>query len=157
MLKQLKWRKRKETTDKVDPLTFQSTISTLILEHHIPAPLVVNLHQAPLSYVSPRKYTFSFKGAKNVPIKGVDDKRQITETFVISLTGNFLPIQLSYKEKTKRYLRKFNFPSTFSLSYTENHLSNTKKSIVFFEQIIFLLLKMAKKEKMDTQKNSTLF
>ena len=99
-----------------------------------------------LSYVSPGKYTFSFKGAKNVPIKGVDDKRQITATFAVSLTGKFLPIQLIYKGKTKRSLPKFKFPSTFSLSYTENHWSNTEKSIGIFEQIIFPYLKMVKRE-----------
>ena len=69
---------------KVDPspqflaeekFTFQRKISTAILEHDIFAPLVVNLDQIPLSYASLGKYTFSFKGAKNVPIKGVDDKR----------------------------------------------------------------------------------
>ena len=34
----------------------------------------------------------------------------------------------------------------FSLSYTENHRSNTEKSIKFFEQIIFRYLKMVKRE-----------
>ena len=155
VLKQLKWSKRKGTTSKVDPspqilaeekFTFQRAISTAILERNIPAPRLVNLNQAPLSYVSPGKYTFSFKGVKNVPVKGVDDKRQISATFVVSLTGKFLPIQLIYKVKTKRFLPKFKFPSTFSLSYTENHRSNTGKSIEFFEQIIFPYLKMVKRE-----------
>ena len=54
VLKQLKWKKRKGTIDEVDPspqflgeknFTFQRTISTAILEHDIPAPLVVNLDQ----------------------------------------------------------------------------------------------------------------
>ena len=155
VLKQLKWSKRKGTTSKVDPspqilaeekFTFQRAISTAILERNIPAPRLVNLNQAPLSYVSPGKYTFSFKGVKNVPVKGVDDKRQISATFVVSLTGKFLPTQLIYKVKTKRFLPKFKFPSTFSLSYTENHRSNTGKSIEFFEQIIFPYLKMVKRE-----------
>ena len=114
--------------------------------HDIPAPLVFNLDQTPLSYVSPGKYTFSFKGAKNVPIKRVDDKRKITATFAVSLTGKLLLIQLIYKGKTKRSLPQFKFPSTFSLSYTENHWLNTEKSIEFFEQIIFPYLKMVKRE-----------
>ena len=101
VLIQLKWSKCKGTTGKVDPshqfldeekFTFQRTISTAILEHNILAPLAVNLDQTPLSYVSPGKYTFSFKGAKNVPTKGVDNRRQITATFVVSVTGKFLPI-----------------------------------------------------------------
>ena len=76
VLKQLKWSKRKGTTGKVDTppqflaeekFSFQRKISTTILEHDIPTPLNVNIDQTLLSFVSPGKYTFSFKGAKNVP------------------------------------------------------------------------------------------
>ena len=79
----MKWSKCKGTTGKVDPspqflakekFTFQRKISAGILEHNVPAPLVVNLDQTTLSFVSPGKYTFSFKDAKNIPMKGVDDK-----------------------------------------------------------------------------------
>ena len=34
-----------------------------------------------------------FKGAKNVLITGVDDKRHLTATFAVSLNETFLPIQ----------------------------------------------------------------
>ena len=154
VLKQLNWSKCKGTTNKVDPsaqflaeekFIFQRTISTAILEHDILAPLF-NLYLTPLFFVSQGKYTFSFKGTKNVPIKWVDDKRQITATFAVSLTGTFLQIQLIFKVKTKRTLPNFKIPSTFSLSYTKNHKSNTEKSIEFFEQIIFPYLKMVERE-----------
>ena len=135
---------------------FQGTISTTILEHDIPAPFVVNLDQTPLFYVSPGKNTFSFKGAKNVPIKRVDDKRQITANFAVSLTGKFLPIRLIYKGKTKLSLPRFDFPSAFSLSYTENHLSNTVNSIEFFEQTIFPYLKIVKRENGHPEENNAL-
>ena len=88
MLKQLKRSKHKGTTGKVhqspqllaeEKFAFQRIISTAFLEHDTPAPLVVNLEQTLLSNVSPGKNAFI--GAKNVPIKGVDDKRQTTATF----------------------------------------------------------------------------
>ena len=91
------------TTDKIEPspqflagekFTFQRAISTAISSHDIPNFLVLNIDQTPLPYVSPGQYTFSLKRSKNVPIKGVDDKRQITTTFAVSSTGKFLPIQL---------------------------------------------------------------
>ena len=65
VLKQLKWSKRKGTNGKVDSspqvlaeekFTFQRKISTAILEHDIPAPLVVNLDETPLSDVSPGRW-----------------------------------------------------------------------------------------------------
>ena len=59
-----------------------------------------------------------FKGDKNVPRKGVDDKRQITATFGISLTAAFLPMQLIYASKTKRCLPKFTFPDEFHVTST---------------------------------------
>ena len=42
------------------------------------------------------------RGSENVPIKGMDDKRQITATFAVSATGEFLPIQVISQGKTKR-------------------------------------------------------
>ena len=79
----------------------------MVYNHDIPADLVINLDQTPLSYVSPGKYTFNFKGAKNTLTKDVDYKRQITATFAISATGEFLPMQLIYPGKTKRCLPNF--------------------------------------------------
>ena len=110
----------------------------------VPADLVINLDQTPISYVSPVKYTFNFKGSKNVPRKGVDDFGQITATFAIHATGEFLPMQLIYPGKTKRCLPNFQFPRTFQITYTENHWSNQTKAIKYFEKVIFLYLEKIK-------------
>ena len=99
-----------------------------------------------LSYVSREKSTFSSKGSKNVPIKGLDDKRQITVTFVVSATGSFLPIQLIYQGKSKRCLPKFTFPSNFHVTFTPNHWSNLEKCEDLFKVIIFPYLSAKKKE-----------
>ena len=155
VLKSMNWTKRKGTTGKVEPskkfleeekFTFQRKISNVILDHDIPPALVLNLDQTPLSYVSPGKYTFSSKGAKNVPIKGLDDKRQITATFVVSATGTFLPVQLIYQGKSRRCLPKFTFPANFDVTYTPNHWSNLEKCEDLFKIIIFPFLSAKKKE-----------
>ena len=105
------------------------------------------MDQTPLSYINTGKYTFSLKSAKNIPIKGVDEKRQITPTFAVSCTGDFLPIQLIYAGKTERSLPKYSFPSSFLVTFTENHWSNTKKSVEFFKEIFFPYLKDTKRRK----------
>ena len=92
----------------------------------------------------PGKYTFNPKGAKTVPIKGIDDKRQITATFVISMTGEFLLIQLIYEGKTKRCLPNFDFPASFNVTFSNNHWSNTEKSKELFKDIIFPYLEKVK-------------
>ena len=101
----------------------------------------------PLSYVSKGKYTFSFKGAKNVPIRAVDDKCQVTPTFAVSYTGDFLPIQLTYSWKIKRSLPTFSLAPFFSVTFTKNHWSNAAKYVEFFEEIIMPYLEDIKQGK----------
>ena len=101
----MEWNRRKGRTGKTKPstqfrfeekFTFQRAISAAVLEYDIPTSLLVKLDQTPLRYVSPGKYTFSFRGAKDVPIKKVDDKRQITGTFAVNFPGkiSMLPAKL---------------------------------------------------------------
>ena len=148
ILTTLNWSKRKGTTGKVktssqsleeEIFTFQWTISAVSC-HYIPDSLVLNNGQIPLAEVSPGNYTFSSKGAKNVPIKGVDNKRQVAVTFAVSSKERFWPMQLIHTGKTQRWLLGYHFPATFSLSFTKN-------SIEFFKEIIILYLKKVKKEK----------
>ena len=72
-----------------------------------------------------------------MPIKGIDDKRQITATFTVSMTGKFLPIQLIYEGKTPRSRPRFDFPTDFNVSFSDSHWSNTEKSIELFEKLYF--------------------
>ena len=80
------------------------------------------------------------KGAKHVPIKGVDDKPQITATFAVNASDDFLPMQLIYAGETKRCLAKFIFPRSFHVTYTKNHWSNQVKVTEHFEKVIFPFL-----------------
>ena len=136
VLKNMNWVKRKGTTGKVEPskqllaeekLTFQKNISKVVYEHDIPSELIINLDQTPLSYVSPGKQTFNSKDAKNLPVKGIDNKRQITATFAVSAEGDFLPMQLIYAGETKRCLPKFDFPKNFNVTFTKNHCQTWRK------------------------------
>ena len=156
LLNSMEWVKRKGTTGKVKPsekflqeekFSYQREISRIILNHDIPLDLVLNLDQTHLSYASPGKYTFCLKGTATVPIKGVDDKRQITATFTVSASGVFLPIQLIYQGKTKRCFPKFKFPKEFHVTYTKNHWSNFEKCVELFKKVIFPYLQAKEKER----------
>ena len=119
----------------------------MVPKHVIPPSLIINIDKTPLSYVNTGKYTFSFKGAKNIPIKDVDDKRQITASFAASCTGQFLPIQLIYAGKAEQSLPKYSFPLSFSVTFTENHWSDTERPVKFFKEIIFHYLEETKRNK----------
>ena len=153
VLGSMKWVKRKGTTGKVEPspqllaeekFTFLREIASAVYNNYIPKELIINLDQTPLSCVSPAKYMFTFRGSSNVPIKGVDDKRQITATFAISAGGTFLPIQVIYEGKTQRCLPKYEFPKGFDVTFSENHWSNAEKSVQFFK-MFFLIWKRQKR------------
>ena len=92
VMKSMDWVKRKGTTGKVEPskqclaeekLIFQMPISKVVYEHDIPLELIINLDQTPLFHISAEKYTCNIKSAKNVPVKGIDGKLQITATFEV--------------------------------------------------------------------------
>ena len=75
-------------------LTFLTDIKRCITTHNIPPQFVLNADQTPSSYVSVGKMTMATRNSSSVPIKGLTDKRNITLTFVISLNGDFLPMQI---------------------------------------------------------------
>ena len=88
-------------------------------------------------------FTLCLKRSTTVPIKSVDDKRQITETFTISATGAFLPIPLIYQGATESCSLKYKFPKEFNITYT-NHWSNLEKFVDLFENIILPYLRAKK-------------
>ena len=69
----------------------------------------MNLDQTPLKYVPVSNHTMAKKGVKSVSVAGSSDKRCITGTFVITLEGDFLPLQLMYSGKTKKVCPDINF------------------------------------------------
>ena len=46
--------------------------------------------------------TMAKRGEKSVPLKGLSDKQNITLTFAVTFTGDFLPMQIIYGSKTDR-------------------------------------------------------
>ena len=84
--------------------------------YSIPDTLIINFDQTPLKLVQCSNNTLAKKNSSTVTIVGAADKRTITGTFSISLSLNFLPMQL--------------------LSVNEKHFSNTKESVKFLEEMI---------------------
>ena len=87
-------------------LDFQCKICQLQSWHSIPDDLIINFDQTPLPYVVTGNSTLNEKGAKSGPLQGKGKKKQITGTFAVSVTGDFLPMQLIFEGKTPRCLPK---------------------------------------------------
>ena len=65
------------------------------------------------------------------------DKRNITLTFTVSLSGEFLPLQIIYGGKTKACLPcGFEFPKGFWLTQNPKHWSNEQETMKLIKEII---------------------
>ena len=117
-------------------LLFHHDIASKVEKFSILHSLIINLDKTPTKYVPVGRTTLAKKNTKTVPIKGSSDKRTITATFVISLQGDFLPMQLIYGGKIRKCLPRFKFPEKFSLSYNGTHYSNEKEACTFIEEIL---------------------
>ena len=122
---------RKETQ-----LLYPHDIVLIVEKHDIPSHLVMNLDQASLKYVPAMNHTMAKKNSTSVSIIGSTDKRSITGTFIVTLDGQFLPMQLIYGGKTLKSLPNFEFPDSFSLSVNPKHFSNNQESIKVVTEIV---------------------
>ena len=128
-------------------LTFLTDIKSCIAVHSIPLQLVLNADQTPSSYVSIGKTTMAARNSSSVPIKGLTDKRNITLTFVISLNGDFLPMQIIYQGKTKASQpRGFDFPCGFVVTQNPKHYSNELETLNLLDNIIQPYVVLKRKE-----------
>ena len=80
-------------------------------------------------------------------IKGLIDKRNITLTFVISLSGSFLPMQIIYLWKTDASQpRGFKFPNGFAILHNPKHYSNEQEMLSLIDEIIKPNVETTRKE-----------
>ena len=125
IFKRLNFVRRKATTAKpeiapglIDEIGFSffKEINDLVGWFNIPKDSIINIDQTPLPYVLVSSYTMEEKVKQCVPISGTTDYRQITGTFGVTLSGEFLPIQLIYKGKTPRCQPNYIFPEEFHVT-----------------------------------------
>ena len=79
--------------------------------------------------------TLAKGGEQSVAIEGSADKPSITGTFGISVSGNFLPMQLIYGGKTAQSISKFKFPECFSISVNPKYFSSTEESLKYLKEV----------------------
>ena len=100
LLSKMKFVKRKTTTKKFaitvsnyDKITdnFLMDIKAVVVMEEAPD-MILNWDQTAIRYIPVSNWTMSTEGSKRIELIGHDDKRQITATFVGTLTGQFLPI-----------------------------------------------------------------
>ena len=82
-------------------IKFHHSITSLVRMHSIPDQLIVTLDQTPSKYVEVSKTTMAPRNAKHMAVSNSNDKRAITITLSITLSGEILPYQLIYGGKQR--------------------------------------------------------
>ena len=75
-------------------------------------------------------------GSKRVEVIGAKDKQQITALFCCNMVGDFLPLQLIYKGKTKRCHPKYSFPPEWNITHSPRHWSNEETMMEYIHTSI---------------------
>jgi hypothetical protein len=102
---------------------FLEEVRTVVTMEEIPPVLIFNWDQTGIQLIPVSPWTMEETGTKRVEISGIDNKQQITAIFCGTLTGDFLPLQIIYKGKTKCCHPKVVFPSDWNISQSPNHWS----------------------------------
>ena len=76
------------------------------------------------------------KGNQCVPIAGITDYHQMTGTFGVSWSGDFLPIQLNYQGMTKCCQPTYPFLHELHVTQTENHWVNENTSLDLIKDVL---------------------
>ena len=98
--------------------------------------MIINVDRSALKFVPDYSKALVEKGSKSVPISCSTAQRTITATFSITLTGELLPMQLIYVEKTSKSIPAASFPSDFTSSTNEKYHSDEKEVLDILGNVI---------------------
>ena len=86
---------------------FLLQISGMVTKHKLPDELVLNWDQTSLQLVPAGNWTLEEQGTIRVEITRLNDKRMITATFAITLSGKFCQCKSSIQRKRKDAIHAF--------------------------------------------------
>jgi hypothetical protein len=146
LLSRLNFSKRKVTkAAKKLPEDFESLrnafltrIVSKVKQYDIPLQLV-NFDETGVSTVPVSSWTMAKKGSKEIPIVGIEDKRQITAVLACTPLGELLAPQLIYQGITDRYHpRSVCFPEGWDIwhSHSHSHWSTEDTIIRYIHKIL---------------------
>ena len=143
LLKRMGYVKRKATTKRPHGISeedfknlkanYLHQIMQMVKLYNIPDSLITNLDETGIKLVPTGDWTMAAEGSRKVEMAGLCDKRQITATFMASLDGTFLRMQLLYQEKLTILIQ--------SMLFLKNSTSFTPPIIGPMNKPVFATLK----------------
>ena len=115
---------------------FLRRIQEEVKSHSIPLELLFNWDQTGVKLVPVSSWTMAESGSKQIPVIGLEDKREITVVLAATATGTLLPPQVIYQGKTSGCHAKVTFPEKWHITHSESHWSTEKTMLEYVESII---------------------
>ena len=109
-------------------------IKSIVEMEEIPSDLIINWDQTGIKYMPVSNWIIADEGSKWVEVVGADDKRQITTA--ITLSGDFLHPQLTYKGTTSKCLPSVHFPVGWDVTFSENDWSNEGTMVSYLDKVL---------------------
>ena len=81
-------------------------------------------------------WTLAEKGARQVPIVGLEDKREMTMLLACTASGKMLPPQLIYAGTTEKCHPKFTFPEDWEIYHSKSRWSDEDTMLRYVDNII---------------------
>ncbi len=85
----------------------------------VPPQLIINFDQTNAKYVPVSEWTLAKEGSKQVPIIGLEDKREMTVLLACTLSGKLLHPQLIYAGRTSRCHPSVSFPDGWNITHSQ--------------------------------------
>ena len=92
-------------------------------------------------------WSMAEKGLKRIEVAALNDKRQVTATLAVTMSGMLLPVQILYQGKTERCHPTYKFPDDFDIYQTHNHWANGQTVVRYIKKIILPYVEKVKLEK----------
>ena len=159
---ELGWVWRRSTTDqrkvpinwKDEAIAMSKRMAVMIKLNSIHPALIINSDQTGVHLIPNTNYTYAFKGAKDVAVPGLEDKRQITMVVGSAWSGDLLPLQFIFAGKKESNVQKLyktpdgNLREQWGIhvTCTENHWSNLETTKQYVSEILFPFIQSQIKE-----------
>jgi hypothetical protein len=75
-------------------------------------------------------------GSKQIPVVGMEDKREITVLLAATAAGSLLPPQVIYQGKTTGCHATVTFPEQWHITHSETHWSNEQTMLEYLDNVI---------------------
>ena len=100
---------------------FLNKIKHFTTAYDIHNEMIVNWDKTGVKFVPQSEWTMATKGSNQVPVFGLEDKREMTVLLTVTPTGKLLPPHLIYAGKTNRCHSKVMFPEKWHITHSESN------------------------------------